>query len=324
MTAGRRQYGTMRFQRLRRRRFFEGWYYKQVSPDEKTVLCLIPGVSVSGGKTSPFIQAILAEKTGGDWSQTSDWLNAEDFVARDEPFALRIGECGFRRDGVALAFAGDKIQVSGELKFHRCVAPPSSRWAPTVMGPFGYLPGMECVHSVISLTHEMEGTLQINGRKANFTGGKGYIEKDWGSSFPRRYVWLQSNHFAGNASLFFSWADIPFLGMRFHGYIAHLFYRGRHYRYATYTRGSCRLQTGGREAEIVLTNRETELRISASQAAGAQLLAPHRGQMVHTIKEGLYGRLSFCLQTRGEGEVHCDQTETAGVEMVMQKGSLPG
>lgn len=324
MKENNRQYNSMRFQNLQRRHYFEGWYYKQVSSDEKTALCFIPGISVSQGKQSPFLQAILAEKTEDGWTQTTDWLDIADFHAQDEPFSLALQENRFSRDGIAVNLNGVNIRVSGELTFSNCIAPPATRWSPTVMGPFSYIPGMECIHSVISLTHGIEGSLQINGRAVDFTGGKGYLEKDWGSSFPRRYIWMQSNNFEGDTSLFFSWADIPYLGIHFHGYIAHLYHQGEHYRYATYTCGACRLEIQGREAEIVLTNRDSELRISALQAAGAELIAPHRGQMVHTIKEGLYGTLSFCLKRRGENSAYRGRTETAGVELVMTKGMFRG
>jgi len=319
-----KQYKTIQFQNLRRKHYFEGWYYKQVSADEKTVLCFIPGVSVSGGKKSCFIQVILAEKTDADWQQTTDWLDITEFDAQDELFFIQLDGSRFYRNGLSVAVRGSRIQIFGELRFHGLIALPASPWAPTVMGPFSYLPGMECIHSVISLSHSIEGALKIGDRDVDFTGGKGYIEKDWGSSFPKRYVWLQSNHFSGDTSLFFSWADIPVLGMSFQGYLAHLYLRGKHYRYATYTRGRCELQTSGREVEITLTNHQSELRISAEQAAGAELRAPHRGRMVDTIKERLYGKLKFCLKEFGESDTLCETTETAGVELVMTKGERRG
>ncbi|MBE0601135.1 MAG: hypothetical protein IH607_05055 [Firmicutes bacterium] len=317
-----RQYQSMRFQNLRRKNYFEGWYYKQVSADERTVLSLIPGVSVTKGRKSYFMQAILAEKTDGNWRQTADWLDIEAFHAQNEPFALQLNGNRFQRDGISVSFQGKRVQASGTLRFGGWLAPPATRWSPTMMGPFAYLPGMECINTVISLSHRIDGTLELCGRQVDFTGGKGYIEKDWGSSFPKRYVWLQSNHFAGDAALFFSWADIPVLGMRFPGYVAHLFCEGKHYRFATYTQGRCELKTAGRSMEILLTNTAGELRIEAEQAAGADLLAPHKGRMIHTIKEGLNGKISFCLQLRGEERLYCDQTETAGVELVMEKGTL--
>ena len=316
MTANERQYRTMRFQNLRRKEYFEGWYYKHVTPDENTVICFIPGVSISHEKTKSFIQVNYAQRMGDTWDQTTDWVDCDAPQIRDEPFGLRLGGCRFSRDGVSIAYRGKRIQVLGELRFHNSIAPPASRWAPTLMGPFSNLPGLECIHSVISLSHTIEGLLTINGKPVEFSRGKGYIEKDWGSSFPRRYVWMQSNHFAREGSLFFSWADIPMLGMYFRGYIAHLYYQGVHHRYATYTRGKCKLRHNEHTVDVVLTNGNSELTISAEQTVGAELIAPYHGKMIQTIKEGLYGRLAFRLKQIGESATLTDQTETAGVEFV--------
>jgi tocopherol cyclase len=35
----------------------------------------------------------------------------------------------------------------------------------------------------------------VGGRRVDFSGGSGYIEKDWGRSFPRAWIWAQSNTF---------------------------------------------------------------------------------------------------------------------------------
>ena len=315
-----RQDKSMHFQNLSRKEYFEGWYYKQVSPDEKTVICFIPGVSVSAGKTSPFIQAILARKSGETWHHISEWLDFKTPLSQDEPFSFGLGDNCFRRDGISIDYRGAQIQVKGKLSFGDISSLPVSFFAPTILGPFTYLPGMECIHSVISLNHSLTGSLNINGETINFSGGKGYIEKDWGSSFPKRYVWLQSNHFSKEGSLFFSWADIPVMGTAFQGYIAHLYYGGEHHRYATYTRGGCKLTAAGQGVEIVLTNKDSELRIKAAQSGGADLIAPHRGQMIHTIKEGLFGDVSFRLKKFEGNSVIEDQTALAGVEIVWEKG----
>lgn len=324
MNRDQQQYRSMRFQNLHRKEYFEGWYYKQVTSDQRTVICLIPGLSVHEGKVSPFIQINSAQKIGQTWHQTTDWLDFADLRSQDEPFLIQLGENTFRRDGISIAYHGARMQVTGKLDFRNAITPPGSRWAPTIMGPFSYLPGMECIHSVISLSHTIEGSLQINGRLVDFTQGKGYLEKDWGSSFPKRYVWMQSNHFAEEGSIFFSWADIPMLGTYFHGYIAHLYYQGKHHRFATYTPGRCKLQAGEHGVEIILTNRDSELQITATQVVGAELIAPYRGEMTHTIKEGLYGRLSFCLKQRCSNQPQMDRTEMAGIEFVWDKGEQHG
>lgn len=235
-----RQHRSMQFQNLPRKEYFEGWYYKQVTQDERTAISFIPGVSVRAGQSRPFLQVLLAEKCGDNWQTTTDWLDYPALQADAEPFVVWLSGNFFSREGLALGYQGKRLQVAGQLRFHDLVGLPASAWAPTIMGPFAYLPAMECIHSVISLSHRLSGQLSVNGRTIDFTGGKGYIEKDWGSSFPKRYIWLQSNHFGREGSLFFSWADIPMLGTAFQGYIAHLYYGGEHHRFAV-----CRRRAAG-------------------------------------------------------------------------------
>lgn len=67
--------------------------------------------------------------------------------------------------------------------------------SPGVMGPFRFAPFMECYHGVLSLDHSVDGTLEVDGERISYEGGRGYTEKDWGRSFPSAWVWVQSNDF---------------------------------------------------------------------------------------------------------------------------------
>jgi hypothetical protein len=79
------------------------------------------------------------------------------------------------------------------------------------MGPFRFVPLMECRHSVLSMSHSLSGSLRLNGKSVCFNGGVGYIEGDRGHSFPRRYIWTQCNwREESPCSLMLSAADIPF------------------------------------------------------------------------------------------------------------------
>ncbi|MPN29068.1 hypothetical protein SDC9_176516 [bioreactor metagenome] len=79
-----------------------------------------------------------------------------------------------------------------------------------IMGWYRFVPFMECYHGVVSLTHNLNGKIYINNEVHNFKDGKGYIEKDWGSSMPSAWIWMQSNHFnENNSSFMLSIANIP-------------------------------------------------------------------------------------------------------------------
>ena len=50
------------------------------------------------------------------------------------------------------------------------------------MGPFRFIPFLQCRHGVVSMSHKTKGSIQINGDSINFHGGRGYAEKDCGCS----------------------------------------------------------------------------------------------------------------------------------------------
>ncbi len=95
---------------------------------------------------------------------------------------------------------------------------------------------MECYHGVISMDHGLEGFLEINGHITCLDGGKGYIEKDWGSSFPEGWIWLQSNNFDHNdpCSLMLSIAKIPWRGRSFTDSICGILHGDDFHTMATY------------------------------------------------------------------------------------------
>jgi hypothetical protein len=104
------------------------------------------------------------------------------------------------------------------------------------MGWYAWVPFMECYHGIVSLDHEIQGALQVDGQRVDFSGGRGYIEKDWGPSFPSAWIWLQTNHFGvPGTSLTASIAVIPWMRSSFSGFIVGFLHGGRLYRLATYT-----------------------------------------------------------------------------------------
>ena len=77
---------------------------------------------------------------------------------------------------------------------------PGAQWPVTVrepgaMGWYAWVPTMECYHGVVSLDHALGGWVDTGAGRVDLAGGRGYLEKDWGTAFPKAYVWMQSNHF---------------------------------------------------------------------------------------------------------------------------------
>ncbi len=244
-------------------RYFEGWYYKHQKGGD--MLALIPGRANGGA----FIQVVTAERAY-NIPYDLDAYQKSGFAE------IRIGNSRFTRSGVELNIQTERLSLTGSLQYHN-----PTPIAYDIMGPFRYLP-MECRHSVVSMDHELEGELMLNGKEIDFTGGRGYIEGDRGRSFPDRYVWVQCNCFDEPCSVMASVARIPFAGMRFWGCICIVFWRGKEHRLATYKGARVLARSGER---IALAQGKYRLEITLKSSGGHPLFAPDKGDMTRIIHE---------------------------------------
>ncbi|RUS35595.1 hypothetical protein BC938DRAFT_473120, partial [Jimgerdemannia flammicorona] len=100
-----------------------------------------------------------------------------------------------------------RLSVTGSLVFTETNPLPRTAYAPSVMGPFTYLPFLECNHGVVSMYHGVRGEVEfwdpegeggkelVEKFEVGEGVGEGYIEKDWGMYFPQSWIWIQSNSF---------------------------------------------------------------------------------------------------------------------------------
>ena len=157
----------------RRPPFFEGWYFKLVDAARGQRWAVIPGIFISDDpdKSHSFIQ-VLDGLTG---HATYHTFPAEAFAADPYRFEVRIADNSFSGESVQLNIADGQRQISGKIQFRGCVPLVHSVYQPGIMGPFAYIPAMECYHGLLSLDHELAGTLEIDGKRHTFDGGRGYI-----------------------------------------------------------------------------------------------------------------------------------------------------
>lgn len=307
---------------LRRKNYFEGWYLKQVSEDEKTIISFIPGVSLFETDKHCFVQYILVYSTKTGMVSRTGYIhyNLEDFAYEKESFSVNIAGSKFSGCGLEVRLEDKGFKIEGQIKYGDLSPIKRSLWVPNIMGPFAYLPKMECYHGLVSMSHTVTGVLQIDGQTIDFANGRGYIEKDWGTSFPKAYIWIHSNHFSDpSASLFFSKAIIPFVGMTFDGFICNLVIEGKEYRFATYNMSSLKvLSQNATKISLQMRNRSAELTINAKTDNPRTLIAPSQGKMGKKIKEEVRGEVEFILKDVKSGKVIKDQSKIAGIEFVSQ------
>lgn len=297
-------------------RYFEGWYYKLVSADERHALAFIPGISMSeSGEKHAFVQVMDGKACKAYYHR----FEANDFKPSERNFEVSVGNSFFSDKQITI----DLPDIQGAIQFQDSVSWPKMLGAPGIMGWYSFVPFMECNHGVVSLDHHLKGSIQMNGNLIDFSGGKGYIEKDWGQSFPRAYVWMQSNHFntSDKASLLASVAHIPWMGSYFIGFISGFLLGERLFRFATYTGAKKHLELGKDNLTLIFKNPKTELRIFASQAAGTTLISPISGEMTGKINESLQANLLVELWENKQ-RIFEGNGRNAGLEVAGEVDSL--
>lgn len=245
--------------------YFKGWYFKCTNGSQ--TIAFIPAFHRSNKKQTASLQVITED--------TAFNLPYDTLSYQENPLLIKLGDCIFSEKGIKLNHHSDTCTLQGTLHFHH-ISP--IRYS--IMGPFRFVPFMQCRHSVYSMKHQIDGRLLCNGQQFIFQNGAGYLEGDCGHSFPKQYLWTQCCF--PNGSLMLSVADIPMLGFHFTGIIGVLLLNGKEYRIATYL--GAKVKRLGTDT-IIVRQGAYELTATLLEKKAQPLFAPNKGKMSRTIHE---------------------------------------
>jgi tocopherol cyclase len=289
--------------------YFEGWYVKVEAASGKTV-AFIPGISLSNEDSHSFIQLIYSENAQTRYNK----FPLESFEYSNDTFEISVDKNHFSIDGFWAEIEGD-IKVTANVTFKDRIFYPKRFFSPGIMGPFSFVPFMECNHGVVMVKAKTIGFIQIDDQFISLDKGTAYIEKDWGCSFPDPYLWIQSANFSNSdASFMLSAARIPFMGSKFNGLIGFLYYNNVFHHFASYS--SAHLSTISLENDtIVLTVKELKsvLKVIVKSDKAGVLKAPVKGKMSREIKECVNAQIHVML-THENAIVFEGIAENAAVE----------
>ena len=279
----------------KKRNYFEGWYFKFTNWDKNIAYALIPGISVTDYERKAFIQVI-----DGMNNKTYNFdFNYEDFTYSDKEFRIKIKDNVFSKTFMKFNLKNDEIELSGIIDFEDIVDYPKSLLRPGIMGIFSYFPNMECNHGVVNVSHRTSGHIIIDNREISVDSGRGYIEKDWGTSFPVSYIWMQGNDFNNEqASFMLSIAKVPFMGRSFTGFLGFLYLKDHIYTFGTYTKAKITdLTFKGNELHVTIKKGKYTICVKgiSENQSGGELKAPVKGAMSNIIKESLNSILDVTL-----------------------------
>lgn len=259
--------------------FFKGWYFKCHTVDK--TIAFIPAFHRNNHRETASFQIITDDEAFN--------VPFDSLKYREKTLIIRIGDCCFSEKGIKFNIQNDNLNIQGTLKFHQL-----SPIQYDIMGPFKFVPLMQCKHSIYSMWHRIDGEIILNGEMFNFQDGVGYIEGDCGVSFPKEYIWTQCCFEHG--SLMLSVADIPLLGLHFTGIIGVVMLGGKEYRIATYLGAKLKDIS---ENSVTVKQGDYLLTAKLIKKKAHPLYAPDNGKMNRTIHESASCTACYCFLYKG-------------------------
>ena len=300
----------------KRKKYFEGWYFKMVSADGSSILSVIPGISLSftGEEQHAFIQ-VIDGKTANTFYYD---FPIEDFEFSKEKFVVRIGANYFSEDSLILDIQNETTSIKGEIQMSEQIYLTRNKKRVGIMGWYKFVPLMQCYHGVVSLNHNLKGTITKDGETYNFENGVGYIEKDWGKSMPSSWIWIQSNNFsAEKTSFMLSIAHIPWLGSSFTGFLGFFLNNGIVQRFGTYTNAKLQFRSSSSETiKIIISDNKNTYHIETYRSKSGLLKAPVKGSMDRRIAESVDAKLKLTVLDKKGNIIFKGSTSIAGLEIV--------
>lgn len=295
------------------RDYFEGWYFKNTNNEEG--ISFIPGINIDNKNKKAFIQVIT--------NDTSYFVNydIDDFEFKHNPFCIKIGNNTFTKGFINIDIRDDSqnLKINGNIKYSNTKNIKTNILKPNIMGPFSYIPYMECNHAILSMKNNISGYIDINNKEINFNNSNGYIEKDWGYSFPKSYIWCQGNNFQkSNASFMLSIADIPLKFVDFRGVICALIIGNQEFKFTTYNNTKIvRYDVTNNYLDITLKKVNYYLNIKSTYNEGLKLSAPVKGKMEKDIFESICSAITLTLR-KDNVIIFSDTSLNCGIEVVQK------
>ena len=251
--------------------FFEGWYFR--IRWEGRSICFIPGVAV-GDDPHAFVQVIDSEGLGAYNLR----YPLADFSCGARTPAVRVGQNLFSLSHIRPDLKDVGLSLTGALALSEVRTYPDWWLGRGSMGCVGGLAFLECYTQICALDGRVDGTLVLNGRALDIRGGRLYVEKNWGHSFPKAYCWVQGD-FGEDVGLACSIGRVPVGGTSFDGMVACLRHGDRLYHFHTLRGGGYDLDNSRKGTWLTARCGRYALKLRVKGGHPLRLAAPIRGSM---------------------------------------------
>ncbi len=200
-----------------RNKYFEGWFQKVYSKQHNASFIFIYGYATHNSKDKfGFLQVLIPNQP-----PEIVYFSKDEVSCDIEHHTFGLGNNLLTAELIRINTDEFRIDLNIMTK-HPIQTFKNS------MGYAYYIPNLPCYHSVLHTTQLVSGEIQHKGVRYTLENEMGYLEKNWGTSFPESYFWVHAvDPNDPGVSLLFSRAEIPWLGKTFIKHVGHLCFNGQ-------------------------------------------------------------------------------------------------
>jgi hypothetical protein len=296
------------FQNKKKKNYFEGWYLRFTDSSTNQNYALIFAMTKDKEDPHAFIQYYDGVKHTATYYRyqlsTFSYNKLTNEVSIGDN-TLSPNKCHFEEDGVV---------IDVDITHHIALYPYKK--SDSAMGYMSNLP-LECFQEVIFMKAETKVTIQSQNNTLSFSGN-GYMEKTYGTNFPQRWIWLQSNY-SDKTLLSFSVGKVPLFIFKKLGFFLIFHHNNMEYRYSTYNFSKIDIKQDDKKAVITITKKQDKIILEGTTNHPVKLIGPRKnGKMDLPVYESINGKMTMKFYQQDK-LIFEDTFKNTGIELMYKK-----
>lgn len=257
-----------------RNKYFEGWFHKIYSTKYKASFILIYGYA-TGNSTNKFgfIQVHIPNQ-----QTLMMYFNKNEILCDSNQHVIRMG---------AHVLTTHKIDINtNEIGIQLDLT--NNQPIRTFKNSMGYnyvIPNLPCYHAILNKSHTISGEIRAGDTSFVMDKDMGYLEKNWGTSFPDNYIWLHAvDPTNTEVNLLFSQAEIKWMGSTFLRHLGYLNFENECIDFRQFKNSEVSSSFGSYEKQLIrFSSKLIELEISIVLGGQVLFKGPEDGALRRDI-----------------------------------------
>lgn len=282
--------------------YFEGWYMRFTDEVNDLHYAIIFGVTKEVSDPHSFIQIYDGTNLTNNYYR----YDVDDFSYSND--TVYIKNHFLSKD--SLYIKEDNIEINLLVKEQKFLAGKKNKSAMSFLVNFP----LECFQDVIYMDALFNGEVILKDKLIN-TSGKAYMEKTYGTKFPRKWIWLQSNHFNKEVSFSFAHGIIPVFKFEKKGFFAILHHNSKEYRFASYNLSRLKIiEKSDTNLVFVIKKRRYRIEVSAQILKNVVLVGPSNNGLMNLDVHESINSLMHIRFTKGRKVIFETLGRNVGIE----------